>query len=131
MNSEVAFQKTSDLVAYKFLSLIDEKIELEYSILTIENAYDISWTKLNEFLKANDYFKDGKITSEGYQFMNSHPLHFWQKYHMDIVDYTDFENYFYSHQSSNPKETCLNYLEKFDDDEYIVELINEIINDCS
>lgn len=125
------FSEDIRFVAFKFLSLIDEKIDLEYSILTIENIYDIPWSKLNEFLKANNYFKDGKITSEGYEFMNSHPLHFWQKYHMDIVDYTDFENYFYSHKSSNPKETCLNYLEKFDDDEYIVELINEIINDCS
>ena len=63
--------------------------------------------------------------------MNSHPLHFWEKYNMDIVDYTDFENYFYSNIGSDFKDICLSYLKQFDDDEYIVELINEINSDCS
>ena len=50
---------------------------------------------------------------------------------MDIVDYTDFENYFYSNIGSDFKDICLSYLKQFDDDEYIVELINEINSDCS
>lgn len=115
-------------IAYKFLSLIDENIDLEYAIFTIENSYNIHWSGLNGFLNANGYFEDGMITSEGYEFMNFHPLHYWQKYQMDIVDYTDFEEYFYSRQGSNPKQICLDYLEGFDDDEYISELIEEIYN---
>ena len=71
------------------------------------------------------------ITPEGYEFLNSHPLHFWQKYHMDIVNYTDFEDYFYTHIDSNPYKICLDYLKQFDDDEDIVEIINEITKDCS
>nr|WP_294999210.1 GNAT family N-acetyltransferase [uncultured Methanobrevibacter sp.] len=128
---ESDFSEDIRFVAYKFLILIDEGIDLDYSIFTIENNYNISWDNLNDFLDKNGYFGEGKITSEGYDFINSHPLHFWQKYQMDIVDYTDFENYFYSHNYLDPKEICLNYLKQFSDDEYIVELIEEIQNDCS
>ena len=117
-------------IAYKFLKLIDEKIELEYSIFTIENTYNVSWRYLKEFLDKNDYFKDGSITDGGYQFMMSHPLHFWEKYRMDVVDYTDFEDYFYLHENSSPVEICLDYLKQFGDDECIVKIIDEINKDC-
>lgn len=116
-------------IAFKFLSLIDEKIETEYSIWTVENTYGIRWDVLKSFLDKNNYFRDGSITEEGYGFINSHPLHFWQKYHMDAVDYTDFENYFYNHACSNPKDTCLKYLNQLDDDEYIQDIIDEIKKD--
>ena len=117
-------------IAYKFLKLIDEKIELEYSIFTIENNYNVSWRYLKEFLDKNDYFSGGSITDEGYQFMRGHPLHFWEKYRMDVVDYTDFEDYFYSHENSSPVEICLDYLKQFGDDECIVKIIDEINKDC-
>lgn len=117
-------------IAYKFLKLIDEKIELEYSIFTIENNYNVSWRYLKEFLDKNDYFSGGSITDEGYQFMRGHPLHFWEKYRIDVVDYTDFEDYFYSHENSSPVEICLDYLKQFGDDECIVKIIDEINKDC-
>lgn len=129
--NESDFSEDIRFIAYKFLKLIDEKIDIDYSIFTIEQTYNISWDTLNDYLKINDYFIDYQITSEGYHFLNSHPLHFWNKYQMDIVDYTDFENYFYAHINLNPKEICLSYLKQFDDDEYIIEIINEINNDCS
>ena len=117
-------------VAFKFLSLIDEKIDLEYSIFTIENSYDVDWSVLKSFLDENNYFKQNIITDEGHEFLNSHPLHFWQKYHMDIVDYSDFEDYYYEHYPEfKPIEICLNYLKQFGDDEYISEIIDEINHD--
>ena len=125
------FKEDIRFTAYKFLRLIDERIDVEYSIFTVENNYNITWNHLDNFLKTNNYFENDQITPEGYEFMNSHPLHFWEKYNMDIVDYTDFENYFYSNNGSDFKDVCLNYLKQFDDDEYIVELINEINSDCS
>lgn len=128
---ESDFSEDIRFVAYKFLRLVVEGIDLDYSIFTIENNYNILWDNLNGFLDKNGYFTEGKITSRGYDFLNSHPLHFWQKYQMDIVDYTDFENYFYRHSDSNPKEICLNYLKQFGDDEYIVDLIEEIQHNCS
>ena len=124
------FGENIRFIAYKFLKLIDEKIELEYSIFTIENTYNVSWRNLKEFLDKNDYFNDGSITDEGYQFLMSHPLHFWEKYRMDVVDYTDFEDYFYSHENSSPVEICLDYLKQFADDECIVKIIDEINKDC-
>lgn len=122
LNEDIRF------IAYKFLRLIDEKIDLQYSIFTIENTFSISWFDLNLFLEKNGYFRDGSITPEGYDFLNSHPLHFWEKYHMDIVNYTDFENFFYSHDNLNPINRCLAYLNQFDD-ECILQIISEIEND--
>ena len=58
------FGENIRFIAYKFLKLIDEKIELEYSIFTIENTYNVSWRNLKEFLDKNDYFNDGSITDE-------------------------------------------------------------------
>lgn len=123
---------TEDLrfIAYKFLRLMENKIDLEYAIFTTEATYNIDWRVLKSFLSSNNYFDDGRITSEGLEFLGSHPLHYFEKYHMDIVNYTDFENYFYSHPNTDAKIICLDYLSQFDDDEYIVELIDEIKNDC-
>ena len=126
---ESDFNEDIRFIAYKFLKLIDENICLEYSIFTIENTYNIDWMSLNSFLQKNNYFADDSITSEGYEFLNSHPLHFWQKYQMDIVNYTDFENYFYRHTNLNPLEVCLNYLNQFEDDEYVLEIIDNIKKD--
>lgn len=125
------FNEDIRFIAYKFLKLVDEGIEVEYSIFTIEHTYDIEWNKLQSFLSENSYFNYDGITSEGHVFLNTHPLHFWQKYGMDIVDYTDFEKYFYGHTDSNPLEVCISYLEQFGDDEDIVEIIDEINKDCS
>lgn len=116
-------------VAYKFLKLIDEEIELGYSIFTIEKSYDVRWKDLKLFLDKNKYFKKGRITQKGYAFMDNHPLHFWEKYNMDIVNYTDFEYYFYDNSDLKPLEICLNYLAQFGGDEYILEVIDEIKKD--
>ena len=78
-------------IAYKFLRLIEDGFEVEYSIFTIEEMYECYWNDLRYFLTFNNYFKDDKITDEGYDFLNTHPLHFWEKYQMTIVDYSDFE----------------------------------------
>ena len=127
--SNVNFKEDIRFVAYKFLKLIDERIDLDYSIFTIENTYDVNWFELNQFLERNDYFRDNSITPEGYDFMNGHPLHFWERYHMDIVNYTDFEKYFYSHEDSNPIERCLFYLRQFKDDDCVLEIISDLEKD--
>ena len=116
-------------IAYKFLKLISEKIEVEYSIFTIENTYNIEWNELDNYLTANNYFVNNEITAEGNDFLVNHPLHFWENYHMDIVDYTDFENYFYNYPDLNPLEICLNYLKQFDNDDFVLEIVNEIKSD--
>ena len=123
------FHEDIRFIAYKFLRLIDEGIDLDYSIFTIENTYNIPWSSLERFLSKNDYFKDSRITSKGYDFIEGHPLHFWEKYHMEILNYTDFEDYFYGHDDLNPIERCLNYLNEFGDDECVYDIIEEIEND--
>ena len=127
---ESDFSEDIRFVAYKFLQLISEKIDLEYSIFTIENTYNVYWDDLKRFLEANAYFKNEKITVKGYEFMDSHPLHFWEKFHMDIINYSDFEKYFYSHQDLNPIDICLNYLNTLKKDEFILEIISEIKRIC-
>ena len=124
------FEEDIRFIAYKFLKLIEENIDLYYAILTIENTYNINWNELDEFLDANGYFDHDHITPEGHLFLNSHPLHFWKKYHMEIIDYTDFESYFYSHDELTPMEICINYLNELDAEEYILEIIEEIEKDC-
>ena len=123
------FEEDIRFVAYKFLKLIDEKIDIDYSIYTIEHTYNIDWQVLESFLEKNNYFEDNQITQKGHEFLNTHPLHFWEKFHMDVINYTDFENYFYQHENSNPIEICLDYLENLEKDEYILEIIDEI-NNC-
>ncbi|AMD17475.1 hypothetical protein TL18_05245 [Methanobrevibacter sp. YE315] len=124
--SKSDFEEDIRFIMYKFLKLINEKIEIDYAIFTIENNYNISWSNLRYCLEEYGYFLNGSITEKGYEFLDSHPLHFWEKYHMDIVNYTDFEDYFYKHPEINPIDRCLNYLEKFENDEYISEIILNI-----
>lgn len=123
------FREDIRFIAFKFLKLISEKIDLDYSIFTIENNYDVAWSQLKHFLDKNNYFRDGQITDDGLDFMKSHPLYFWERYQMQIVDYTDFENYFYKNSGLNPYEICLNYLKQFGDDEYIMEIMDEVKRD--
>ena len=125
------FEEDIRFIAYKFLKMIEEKIDMDYAIFAIENTYNINWNELNGFLDVNGYFAQDHITPEGCGFLKSHPLHFWNKYHMEIIDYTDFENYFYIHEDLAPIEICLNYLNKFEKEEYIIDIINEIKKDCS
>lgn len=125
------FKEDIRFIAYKFLKLIEGRIDMDYAIFTIENTYNINLDDLKEFLDINGYFSQDRITPEGFGFLKSHPLHFWNKYHMEIIDYTDFENYFYIHEDLTPKEICLNYLNKFEKEEYILDIINEIKKDCS
>lgn len=128
-SSKSDFKEDISFIAYKFLKLIDEKIDLEYSIFTIENTYNISWPELKTFLDENNYFKENQITDEAYEFLSTHPLHYFEKYHMDIVNYTDFENYFNDNSQLPPIERCINYLTQFGDDEYILEILEEIKRD--
>ena len=116
-----------DYVAYKFLKMILEGIELEYSIITCEKAYNIEWDLLNDYLSENNYFKEGHITQKGHDFLNAHPLHFFEKYNLDLFDYTDFERFFATHKKLDGKEIVLKYLDQFDDEDAL-ELKKEIIN---
>ena len=127
--SKSDFKEDIRFSAYKFLKLVEDGIDFDYAIATIENMYNVSWFELRDFLDKNDYFEDCAITDRGHDFLNAHPLHFWHKYGMDAVDYTDFENYFYEHSDLNPSDICLNYLEKFDRDEFISEIIENIKSD--
>ncbi|MBQ9160077.1 MAG: GNAT family N-acetyltransferase [Methanobrevibacter sp.] len=125
------FDEDIRFIAYKFLKLLDGEIEFEYAVFTIENTYNISWSKLKQFLTANDYLDGKNITDKGYDFMLNHPLHYWQKYHMELVDYTDFENYFWQNDHLGAEEICLNYLGQFSDEEYISDIISEIRKDIT
>lgn len=118
-------------VAYKFLMMVDGKIDLEYAIFSLEATYGIEWHALELFLEKNAYFADGAVTPEGYAFLRSHPLHFFESYGMEIVDYTDFESYFYENTDVAPHERCLNYLKSFDDDGHVRQVIDEILRDFS
>lgn len=124
-----AIKEDIRFIAYKFLRLIESGIDADYSIFTIENNYNITYMELDSFLSANNYLKDNIITPEGHDFLNSHPLNFWEKYDLTIVDYTDFENYFYNHQGLNPVEICLGYLKQFEGDEMILQITEEIKKD--
>lgn len=112
-------------VAYKFLKLIEENIEIDYAICTIESTYNISWVDLRAFLYENNYFSSLKITDDGYEFMLNHPLNFYEEFDMTCVDYTDFEKYFYDNGDLSGIDICLNYLNQFegrDFDEVICEI---------
>lgn len=114
-------------VAYKFLKMIDEGIEEDYASRTCENTYSIDRDILNEYLLEKGYFSHGEITKKGREFMQSHPLHYFEKYGLDLFDYTDFERYFYENPEITGKKTVLRYLSRFDDDEAL-ELKKEIEN---
>ena len=119
------FKEDIRYVAYKFLRLIDEGIEFDYAVLTIENTYYMDWVKINEFLKDNDYFTD-EITEDGYDFLFNHPLNYYEEFNMSCIDYTDFERYFYENENLPGIEICLNYLNQFKQDEDVQEIIDEI-----
>lgn len=111
-------------VAYKFLKLIDEGIKLDYSIITIENTYNIDWDILKQYLVENNYF-DGKITKNGFKFLNSHPLHYYEKYNLNLLNYTDFEEFYYNIQDLDAERIVLEFLNQFNDDD-ILDLKKEI-----
>lgn len=118
------FTEDIRFIAYKFLKLIDDGIELEYSIFNIENTYDIQRSVLLSYLDKNNLFKKENITSKGFEFMDSHPLNYYEKYCLSMVDYTDFERYFYENQNLSGKKIVINYLRQFGD-EYL-DIIKEI-----
>ena len=128
-NDESDFREDIRFIAYKFLKLIEDGIEVQYAIFTIENMFNINWNILKSFLKRNEYFENNEITKKGHAFIKTHPLYFWEKYQMSIVDYTDFEEYFYKHNDLNPLERCLNYLNQFEKDSDISEIISDIGKD--
>ena len=105
--------------------MIDDGIDFEYAVRTIENTYSIEWDKLEGYLEMNNYF-NGKITDEGYEFMMNHPLNYYEEFDMSCIDYTDFERYFYKNSDLSGIEICLNYLNQFSDDEDVQEIISEI-----
>lgn len=115
-------------IAYKFLRLIEEEIYIDYAKFTIENNYGISFDELDSFLCRNNYFANGKITDEGFAFLNNHPLHYWEMYDMGIVNYTDFENYFWQHSHQDGRQICIDFLNQYDD-EYILEITENIRKD--
>lgn len=112
-------------VAYKFLKLIDEGIDVNYSIVTVENTYNIDWDMLKEFLDKNELF-NGEITQKGLEFLKRHPLHFYEKYGLDLFDYTDFEEFFYTNVNLDSKEIVLKYIDQFESDDEIKNLKKEI-----
>lgn len=120
-------QQTEDIryIAYKFLKMLVEKIEFDYAVFTVENAYDISWEALKEFLHVNLYIDDSNsITEKGKEFLNGHPLHYYEKYGLDMVNYTDFEKYFYENESMDAKRRCISFLKQFDDED-----ISDVLKD--
>ena len=104
-------------VAYKLLKMILEGIELEYAIMTCENAYNLSGNLLMKYLDENNYLKGNEITDEGHDFLRKHPLHLFEKYELDAFDYSDFERYFYENENLDDKKIVLSYLEQFSDDD--------------
>ena len=120
-----AAEEDISYVAYKFLKLIDGGIEVKYAVFTIESAYGIDWDILKGYLEENAYFKE-EITDKGRQFMSSHPLHCYEKYALDLFDYTDFEDYFYKNRNLEEKEMVLSYISRFESDEDVLELKKEI-----
>ena len=112
-------------IAYKFLKLIDEKINTDYAVHTIENTYNIDWDELKAFLDENGYY-DGNITENGYEFMLDHPLNYYEEFNMNMINYTDFEQYFYENSNLEGLQICLNYLNGLDMDDDIREIIEDI-----
>ena len=122
--NQVKLSEDIRFVAYKFLKLIAQGIEVEYSIFTIVNTYDIEWSILKKYLEENRYFCNGKITEKGWTFMDNHPLNVYEKYCLNMVDYSDFEAYFYENDGLDKKEIVLNYMKQFNDE--FIDIIDEI-----
>ncbi len=114
-------------IAYKFLKMIYEKIDFEYAVFMVENNFNINFKSLKKFLEKNSYIENEKITPGGIDFLNNHPLHYYEKYRMDIVDYTEFERFYWKNYDLDGKEICLRFLDRYDD-KYINELKEEIKN---
>lgn len=104
-------------IAYKFLKMISEGIEVEYALMTCANSYCTDPQFLSKYLSGNDYFKSNKITQKGHKFLKTHPLYFFEKYELGIFDYTDFERYFYEMEGLDGDRIVFHYLNQFDDDE--------------
>jgi len=124
-NNNLNTQEDIRYIAYKFLKMINENIDFEYATFMVENNFNIEFSILKKFLDENNYIKDKKITQEGIDFLNNHPLHYYEKYQMDIVDYTKFEQFFWDNKDLDGNEICLKFLDKYDD-EYINEIKEEI-----
>ena len=91
----------------------------------VENNFNINFKVLKKYLKKNNYIKDEHITQNGIDFLNHHPLHYYEKYNMDIVDYTKFEEYFWQNSNLDGNEICLKFLNNYDDKD-IEEIKEEI-----
>ena len=124
-NNNLNISEDIRYIAYKFLKMINENIDFEYAMFMSENNFNIDFNILKKFLDENNLIENYKITEDGIDFINSHPLHYYEKYHMDIVDYTKFEDYFWENSNLDGKEICLRFLDKYDD-EYIDEIKEEI-----
>lgn len=124
-NSEMEIDEDIRYISYKFLKMIHEKINFEYAIFMIENNFNISFKALRKYLNENNYIKNKTITCEGIDFLNNHPLYYYEKYDMDIVDYTKFEEFYWQNSNLDSEEICLRFLEKYDGDD-IEEIKKEI-----
>lgn len=124
-NNEIDTAEDIRYIAYKFLKMIYEKIDFEYATFMVENNFNINFKVLNKYLKENDYIKDEKITQDGIEFLNHHPLYYYEKYNMDIINYTEFEKYFWQNSNLDGIEICLKFLNNYDDED-IEEIKEEI-----
>ena len=116
-NNEIDTDEDIRYIAYKFLKMIYEKIDFEYAVFMTENNFNISFKALGKYLNENNYIENESITPEGIYFLNNHPLHYYEKYGMDMVDYTKFEEYFWKNSDLDGNEICLKFLEKYDGDD--------------
>ena len=48
---------------------------------------------------------------------------------MGIVNYSDFEDYFWANSHLDGIEICLNFLNEYGDDEYVSDIIDDIKKD--
>ena len=124
-NNKINTDEDVRYIAYKFLKMIYENIDFEYAIFMVENNFNINFKVLDKYLKENNYLKDGNITQNGIDFTNHHPLHYYEKYNMDIIDYTKFEEYFWQNSNLDGNEICLKFLNDYDG-KYIKEIKEEI-----
>ena len=124
-NNEIDTAEDIRYITYKFLKMIYEKIDFEYAAFMTEKNFNINFKVLDKYLKENNYIKDENITPEGIDFLNHHPLHYYEKYNMDILDYTKFEEFFWQNSNLDGIEICLKFLNNFDGED-IEEIKEEI-----
>ncbi len=113
-NNEIESDEDIRYIAYKFLKMINEKIDFEYAVFMTESNFNISFKTLKKYLNENNYIENESITSKGIDFLNNHPLHYYEKYNMDILDYTKFEQYYWKNSNLGGNEICLKFLERYD-----------------